>query len=184
MPSNGPRIRVWCEDRQHEQFARKFLTGHRGVDRRRIEFEIAPKGRGSASQWVIKRYSDVETKARLTHSQTRLGFLVIVDGDDEGVVPRKRKLCGEPDRRQDNDRIAIWVPTWSIETWVLWLCRQQVDNRDVDEARSFKSELDAGSFTAQVKAAVKEWSRLPTDETGRLPSLTDAESELRRLPLD
>jgi hypothetical protein len=183
MSHSKARIRVWCEDRQHEQLARELLSRRLQVERRRISFEIAPKGKGAASQWVISRYPDVEKKARQTRHQGLLGFLVIVDGDNQGLRQRKRDLCGDPDRRQDNDRIAIWVPTWSVETWILWLCRQQVDNHEVDEARSYKGVIDAGGFNDRVGQAVAAWEPPRTDEVARLPALDDARHELERLPL-
>jgi hypothetical protein len=109
---------------------------------------------------------------------------VIVDGDNKGLRQRKRDLCGDPDRREDNDRIAIWVPTWSVETWILWLCQEQVGNQEVDEARSYKGEIDPSSFNDKVRQAVEAWEPPRIDEATRLPSLDDGRRELERLPLD
>jgi len=46
---------VLCEDRQHETFARRFLK-IAGLSARRLRAEIAPRGRGSAEQFVRERF--------------------------------------------------------------------------------------------------------------------------------
>lgn len=182
MASSQARIEVWCEDHAQERFARALLTGHFGLDRRRITFHIAPSGQGSASQWVSLKYRDALRLARVKRHQQRLGFLVIVDGDNVGRIERMRALAGAPDVRPDADRIAIWVPTWSIETWIMWLAKEPVEP-PLDEARSIKELANHRGFARLLGAAILGWEPPHREEQSRVPSLTDARREMYRLPL-
>ena len=177
--ADGCRVQVWCEDRRQEQFVRSLLD-RIGFDRRRVYFSTAPRGAGAASQWVIARYSgEVSTKVRATRNQANLGFLVIVDGDDQGLDGRKQSLCGEPDGRKAADRIAIWVPTWSVETWILWLC----GDSSVREDMSFKNKIRGDQeYKRLVQQSVEGWDPSRPDERDSIPSLAAARDELTRLP--
>lgn len=171
--ADAVRICVWCEDREHERFARELLA-QLGVDRRRVRFQVAPSGRGSGSQWVVMQYATVCRQARAKRNQSNLGFLVVVDGDSDGRVQVAARLDAEA-KRADDDRVAHWIPTWSIETWVLWLAGE-----DVTESVSFKHSCD---FTALLRKAVAAWERPRSRESSDVPSLEAARSELERLPL-
>ena len=112
---DSTRFEVWCEDRAQEQFARELLT-HLGAPRKKISFNVAPRGRGAASDWVLEQYRVVRHRARaVRNSQPHLGFLVVIDGDDAGCAKRKVQLDAKGGPRDKGDRIAQWVPTWSIE---------------------------------------------------------------------
>jgi hypothetical protein len=101
-----------------------------------------------------------------------LKFLVIVDGDHHGWVERKRQLDVELGPAV-LERVARWAPTWSIETWVTWL-----SGANVDESTSLKTRCDLGG---QLRSAVLAWQSPRVGENARVPSLTDARSELERL---
>ena len=172
------RVRVWCEDPRQEQFVRELFRRF-GFDRRSVRVKHAPDGRGSASQWVITRYSEeVIRQARATRNQANLGFLVMVDGDNQGVVARKKTLCGVPDQRAPGERIAICVPTWSIETWLLWLCGET----GIREDTSYKRQVAEEDCRRLVKEAVDAWESIREDEDESVPSLAAARSEVIRLP--
>jgi hypothetical protein len=122
-----------CEDRQHEAFARRFLAGM-GWDLRAVRVEKAPGGAGSGEQFVRKRYP-VELKAQRSRPVSQV-LVVLTDGDSEGTAARLRQLdqaCREAvvAERDQNERVAIFVPTWNIETWMAYL-----DGEAVTEDRS------------------------------------------------
>ncbi len=173
------RVRVWCEDRAHEVFVRRLLEERFRVHRKAIHFNVAPKGHGSAAKWVLDQYPGIRGEARVKTSQGRLGFLVVVDGDVEGVSVRMKHLHPGPhqDDRASGDRIAILVPTWSIETWVLWL-----SGRTVNETQSHKTTLDPDGFRDLVPKAISAWESPRDDEIRFVPSLAAARKELARLP--
>lgn len=176
------RLRVWCEDRTHEQFARRLFALPRfgGLDSRRITVFPAPSGRGAASAWIRERWDDIRQEARACRAQAYLGFLVIVDGDQLGPEARRRDIEAE-DRRENDCRIAIWSPTWSVESWILWLG----GSRDVDEGSSLKDRFEHHPHAARtelIERAVASWDSIDPLESERVPSLAIARRELLRLP--
>lgn len=178
MPSDRRHLEVWCEDDAHRQFVRKFFQQRFGLGPRDLDVKAAPQGRGSAAQWVTANYPTVVGRARAARNQAHRGFLVMLDGDNEGFRTRKDRLCGRPDQRERSDRVAIWVPTWSVETWVLWL-----HGDSVTEDESYKESPRANDLGALAADAVKRWEPSRPDEATTVPSLADARVELRRLPL-
>lgn len=119
----------------------------------------------------------------------RIGLIVAVDGDREGAARRRQELeralrdAGQPPRTSD-EAIALCVPTWSIETWLLWL----TGDDDVSETAPYKDTpryaraSEAGSATPR-RAAMAFVEALPRDgEAERVPSLADARREVQRLP--
>lgn len=183
MATSGFRFRVWCEDRRHEAFVREFLCQRFGLDRKRdIRWFPAPKGLGSASSWVIKQYPKVQGTARRCGHQKSLKFLAVVDRDAEGVAKRLVSLLGPRQPLTPDDNVGIWIPTWNIETWVLWLCQRKVNGIEVDQSASFKHELrTTADFKAAVCQAVACWDPPRANEQQRVPSLKSARHEIERI---
>jgi hypothetical protein len=135
MGNRRVRVVILCEDRAQEHFFRRLCER---LDRR-PRIVIAPKGQGSAEQWVRKHYrAEVQAYRRQQHE--RVALLTVIDGDRYGVEARKKEL-EEALReagfevRQDDERMAVCVPTWSIETWFVWLCGVL---EEVDEGVQYK----------------------------------------------
>lgn len=166
------RFEVWCEDREQESFARELLC-EMGVGRRQFKFHVAPSGAGAASAWVLAQAEDIALRARVSRNQGSLKFVVIVDGDNQ---PGNRRLAIEALGQEDRRRMACWVPTWSIETWVLWLTGE-----DVDETRSHKPLLRKPDFYEKLTRAIEAWSVPRSGEEERVPSLAAARRELSRV---
>jgi hypothetical protein len=167
------RVHVWCEDREHETFARRLLELS-GVNLRKSTFTTAPRGKGSAAGWVIARGVEIRAELRATRNQAELGFLVIVDGDNQGIDERKRQLrAGDP----SDSRLAILVPTWSIETWALWLAGEAVD-----ESRSHAQDVDPSRFRQLLKPAMQAWNAHPRPgEEISVPSLAEGRRTFKQL---
>lgn len=171
------RVRVWCEDREHESFVRALFESF-GFERRDLVVNVSPRGLGSAFSWVIQNYPRVRAEARATINQANLGFLLVVDGDNAGVNGRLQALDPTPNAgRAEGDRIAILVPTWSIETWTIWL-----QGTDIDETAPRKAALDTKKFRESLATAIAAWDPSRADEAEKVPSLTAARRELARLP--
>ena len=121
-----------CEDQQHEAFGRRFLKEMRLVTNpRKIRVERPSLGRGSAERFVRETYvAELEAGRRSHVSRT---LILVTDGDNVGVRGRLQQLdaaCGRAgvQVRTDEDGVAVFVPTWNIETWLTYL-----DGEDVDE---------------------------------------------------
>ena len=123
-----------CEDRQHETFVRRFLR-RSGWSTRRLRVEMAPPGQGAAEQFVRNRFPVELSSYRSKRHQVDQALIVVLDGDNQGVEARVDGLAqacqskGISPRGQD-ERVAILVPTWRIETWLAYL-----DGKAVEEGR-------------------------------------------------
>ena len=54
MSKKKVRVEVLCEGVQDEVFIRKYLIGA-GFDRRKIHYDVSPKGKGSGEDYVKKK---------------------------------------------------------------------------------------------------------------------------------
>ena len=123
-----------CEDTQHETFIRRLLK-RRHWNMRRVRVVKSPSGRGAGDQFVRLRFPEELRAYRSKSSHMQQALVVMIDGDDQGLEARLRSLddaCRSSDvaSRTTSDRVAIFVPTWRIETWFAYL-----DGEDVREDR-------------------------------------------------
>ena len=175
---------VLVEDRRTERFVRHLLV-NLGFDKHRFEFETAPSGRGDAKQWIRGRYCDEIKELRRKRREWR-GLLAARDGDNDGVAVRKADLDaalaegGQAWRGQD-ERVALPVPTWSIETWLLWLLGHDELNESVPLKHMFERTYSGREEREALKRAAKAWTAQQRDDD--LPSLLDGRTEIRRLDL-
>ena len=128
---------VLCEDQQHETFVRRFLKKRRGWNARQVRFLAAPTGRGAGEQFVRERFPEELGGYRSNRNLVSQGLIVMLDGDNAGLKKRLRSLndsCRSSgvDPRRNDDRVAVFVPTRNIETWLAWL-----DGKPVDEKKTY-----------------------------------------------
>ena len=184
MPLDRTQLRgtLLVEDRRTERFFRNLLV-HLGFDKRKFNFRIAPSGRGDASVWVRSQYpAEVNLVRRKRHQ--RLCLITVRDGDRFGVTLRKIDLDTALsdsgfDRRQARERIATPVPTWSIETWLLFLLGDDA----LDERVTRKHEFEQGYSSEEgrtLRDAARAW-RYRATGVPSMQSLTDGYEELGRI---
>ncbi len=178
------RLRILCEDRRTDRFVRRLCERY-GVQV--LSVERAPNGKGAASAWVRHRYPHAVRLCRSKNFQQNLGLLVVIDGDNRDLDGRLRELGAELDALDvpkigPADPIAVFVPTWSVETWLAYLCEQP----GVDESRSLKDDpadralwADGAVEAATIRQAVAAWN----PRAVALPSLTAAYREAGRVGL-
>jgi hypothetical protein len=182
MPEGARRVRIVCEDRPTERFLRKVCQRQKiGV----LHVEIAPSGKGAASAWVRRKYPEFVKLHRGKNYQKNLCLLVTMDGDNEGVAVRKLELAQELadagiEARKPDDLISVFVPAWSIETWLASL----VDGKAYDENRPLKEDHvvrhlwhDDESKARTISVAANLWRA----GSPVLPSLADAYTEGLRI---
>jgi hypothetical protein len=119
--------------------------------------------------------------ARAKKHQANFGVLVMIDGDNEGVKGRKLSLLQSSNDQRDDLRLAIWVPTRNIETWVKYLSGSPLPPSAAWELDDFKHEVTR-RWDEVVSRAIAGWLTMPSPL--EVPSLEDACLELRRLPFD
>lgn len=175
------RTVLLCEDRTQEHFFRR-LCAELGL--RAVRVEVAPAGGGSGEQWVRRQYPG-EVKRLRAQGRERVALLAATDGDRFGVSQRKESFAqalaeaGQAARAAD-ERIAVCVPTWSIETWFAWLGGIE----GLDEETAYKGRAFAGAQGGVLtpSQAALAWRSGPrAREAEVVPSLDDARLELRRL---
>ncbi|MCC7536689.1 MAG: hypothetical protein IT379_10770 [Deltaproteobacteria bacterium] len=186
-PSRQARIRIVCEDVEQRRFLERLCDAW-GIGPRRRFVAPLPSGRGAGDAWVREQYVENVRVVRSQRHQRRLGLVAMIDGDDVGVAERKRSLdaaltASGAEARDAGEPIAVAVPTWSVETWLWWLCGED----GVDETTPYKRDADyqravrAGDVTPEK--AAKAWLAGPrAGEAERVSSLSDARLELERLP--
>ena len=182
MPEGARRVRLVCEDRMTERFLSKVCQRQKlGV----LHVDIAPSGKGAASAWIRRRYPEFVKLHRSKNYQKNLCLLVAIDGDNKGVSVRKLELdqalvdAGLQARKPD-DLISVFVPTWSIETWLASL----VGGKAYDEDRPLKEDpvvrqlwQDDERKAEAISVAASRWRA----GSPPLPSLDDAYAEGLRI---
>ncbi|MBI5525199.1 MAG: hypothetical protein HY897_02615 [Deltaproteobacteria bacterium] len=135
MNRRNVQLVILCEDGQQECFLRRFLKkcGH---GRRELRVVKAPPGRGAADKFVRKHFPTELRAWRTQRGHVSQTVVVMIDGDKLGVRGRLIDLdqdcrAAGVETRQPGDRVAVFVPTWCIETWFAYL-----DGNVVDEDRS------------------------------------------------
>lgn len=182
MATDSSSLRVLClvEDPEQDRFLRQLLL-RLGFSRKRIRIERAPD-KGAAEAWIRKRYPGEVKVLRSKNFQTGLCLLAMPDGDRFGVARRKQQLEDELRTagyapRAAGERIATPVPTWNIETWLLFL----LGDRSIDESRSYKTDFPPKGVSEReaYEVAAAKW---PSDVGAAAPpSLLDAIKEISRL---
>lgn len=115
---------ILCEGQQDEVFIRRFLE-RRGWSTRRLRVERRSVP-GSGEQFVRERYPVELQSYRAKRGQVRQALVVMMDGDRWGVRERLAQLnasCREAgiQPRNDGEHVAVFIPTWRIETWFAYL---------------------------------------------------------------
>ena len=173
-------IIILCEDRAHDNFVRHHLK-KRGFNHRQLR-TITWDRSGSGQQFVLQKYaSEVQTyRSKANHLSRAL--LTVIDADTQEVQYLHRRLeeqlqkAGIENRKED-ERIAVLVPKRNIETWVVYLQGDSVDEEsDYKKCPLAKNHKQAGIALAE---------QLGQEPEADCPeSLQMAQSELKqRLPV-
>jgi hypothetical protein len=178
MSRTEVRVVVLFEDDAHERFLRRLVNR---LHLNPVRYEKCVDCNGVLDQ--LGREVEI---LRRKKDQKNLGLIAVIDADDVNIRKRLEQLqhvmesVGET--RGQDERIALLIPAWEIETWYVHLCCPEA--RPVDEARSDYKKDDAWKrlereIGSAAKRAVDAW--LP--EVGRQdpPSLLAARAELLRL---
>ena len=122
---------------------------------------------------------------RSKNYQNNLCLLVAIDGDNKGISVRKLELAQELvnagiEARKTDDPISVFVPAWSIETWLASL----VTGKAYDENRPLKEDpvlhhlwQDDESKAQTISVAASRWRA----GSPLLPSLASAYAEGLRI---
>lgn len=172
---------VLAEDLNQGNFARRYLI-RAGHDARKVAVRLAPPGKGSGEQYVREHYP-IEVKYYRHRSSSRsAALLVTIDADVGAVADREAELAASLARggeapRQPADAISLLIPKRNIETWVLCL-----SNEVVDEVTDYKGRKDIQQKIRPAAEIFFDWSRANfVVPTHCVPSLRRGLTEVRRL---
>jgi hypothetical protein len=172
---------ILCEDLQQLVFARRFLI-KLGIHPRKIRQSLLPSGVGSGEQYVRQCYPNEVSAYRRQSSYRNVCLIVLIDADLKTVTDRLRQLDDaleeeNLEKRQEKERIAIFVPKRNIETWIHYL-----QGEEVDEKTAYPKFAREGDCQPVVEALADRCDS-GLEETAP-PSLRMACRELQRiLPL-
>ena len=167
-----------CEDREHEMLFRPILEKIFGAHRVRLE----PRKSTGGVTFVLQQVDKVNRDLRRFPGEAR-GALIVVDGDESGLKGRLAEI-GQSARDELDERIAICVPSRTVETWELWLCGR----RDLDETTQYKDEFrhQVAKGSMSPRQAAKAWhaalsSKEQELEAATVPALVAGREQIARL---
>ena len=135
--------------------------------------------RGCGEQWVRQRYASVVHEYRVRHAKTVV--IVAIDANGGDVDRRRRQLseslmsAGEQPRA-DSEGIVHLIPKRNIETWILCLNGEQVD-----EDEDYKARVDDQQIAPAARAFLEGTRRGVQPPCHWIPSLLAVIPEVRRL---
>ncbi len=158
MPSPSLAV-VLVEDERHRMLVYRYLL-KRGLSRHQIRIKPSPSGQGSAERWVRATYATEVKEYRVRCAKATTALIVMIDADTHSVQGRLTQL-GQALRENDvqsirnDEQIAHLIPRRNVETWILCLNEQVVDEAtDYKEPRNDWSEL-----ISRASGTLFEWTR-------------------------
>jgi hypothetical protein len=180
--SNPSRVFVLVEDELHRALILRYLI-QCGFEQHQMRIQLSPAGRGSAENWVLRRFASETRTYRSRQARAEAALIVMIDADTRSVQDRWNQLDqaltdnGEPTVSR-GERIARLVPRRNVETWVLCLNEEHVNEiDDYSGARGNWNEL-----IPQGAETLCQWTRPNADPPHRcVNSLRIGVQELKTL---
>jgi hypothetical protein len=171
------RVTVLAEDENHQLFAERFLK-RLGYGQHQIFQERVPNGAGSGEKWVRDNYGRAVRDYRRRSAKAATALLVVIDADDHEPVRRQQQLEETLDvARTEGERITHLIPKRNIETWILCL-----DGEIVDEIESHRRDRGIEDRIGPAARVFYSWTRPNAPVPNRcVPSLRAAIPEAQRL---
>lgn len=176
--SKPSQVILLVEDDHHKQLVNRYLR-KRGLEQHEIRIEKSSSG--DASAWVRKRFVKEVSAYRSRQAQTAL--IVVIDADTGTVQERWKQLdqslkdAGISPIDFGKEHIARLVPKRNIETWILCL-NQQI----VDEKTDYKKRNDWGALIPPAAETLCQWTQTNTEPADLwIESLRHGITELKRL---
>ncbi len=185
--SNPAPVVILAEDQRQVRLVRTYLrTRHPSFNQKQIFNAPMANGQGSGAQWVINQYetqlrAHLIRRAKLPDERRPEKWLIIViDADNNNVQDRlnefRKRIAESRDERvrrcrAENENIAQLVPKWSVETWIL-----NLNGETVDENMRYKLQNRAwDDLTKSAGSELNGWVRSKDDSPIHCtPSLREA----------
>lgn len=192
--SSPARVVILAEDTRHSRFVRAYLRiRHPGLGRREIFDAPMANGRYAGEQWVREHYEEevlahlISRKRKPNESRPEKWLIVVIDADKKSVQDRlkelRRRITESDDERVrkcrvEENNVARLIPKWSIETWILHLNGETIDEKIPYKRENRPWDALIPTAAAELHGRIRSGDDTPDRCT---PSLKLAISELRRL---
>lgn len=181
--NKAAKIVVLCEDQRHEMFARRVLKRLGYSGRYDIFFKISDSG--SAEQFVREQFATVLRSVRQRRSKAESWMLTVIDADNRSCADRISQFDDELaskgyDSRGADEQVAIWIPKWSVETWLLYLSSSDIASH-VTEKTSYRNTKKRFDFNKAAKEFLSQYFDKQVRPSYLLGSLKLAYQETHRI---
>jgi hypothetical protein len=180
--SKPSQVIVVVEDERHQMLIQRYLKS-RGLSHHQIRISASPSGKGSAESWVRRKFVEETKVYRTREARARTELIVVIDADTSTVEDRFSQLDKALSENgdeivSDGERIARLVPKRNVETWILCLSGQAVD--EDEDYKGMKNNWNQMIRAAGI--ALNDWCQLKVGPPGHcIDSLQRGIVELRRL---
>jgi hypothetical protein len=175
------QVIVLAEDERQQRFVRYYLR-KLSYTTHDIRLEPLPAGRGSGEASVRTRYSPAVKAYRARSARAQTSLVVAIDADTGDIAHRagqlEERLVSEGQSlRTGEERIIHLIPRRNIETWIL-----NLNGNSVDEDTDFRHAPAVDHLIDSAAKTFFEWTR-PNAAIPAfcVPSLRFAIPEIRRL---
>jgi hypothetical protein len=176
-------IIVLCEDLTQGNLVYWSLI-KKGHNPRTIRLKPGPSGRGSGEQYVRESFPKEVAQYRNRAARRSAALVAVIDADTRTLQKRERELqmaleAAGQEQRKPEEAIATLIPRRHVETWILCLTDEHVD-----ETKDYSKRDDiSGRIIRQAGEGFYDWSR----PHYRVPahcvaSLRKGLGEFRRVP--
>jgi hypothetical protein len=186
--SKPTEVILLCEDRLTSMLLRRYLN-HSGVNSRNVRLIISPSGRGSGEQFVMRQYPQQVAAYRVSNARKKTWLVVAIDADSGTVAGHLAQLnaalneCGNVrvrDIRIENECVARLIPRRNVETWLLVLNGNDVNEEEDYKDRHSKDEWEDLAVSGSTR--LYAWTRRNAQFPGRfIDSLHHGIGELTRI---
>ena len=173
---------VLVEDKRQQQLIFRYLR-RIGLETHAMRFLLPSPGSGE--QWVRERLPIELREYRRRNARAETKLIAIVDADKSTVQERLAQLDhklredGVELIRMEAEQVARLVPKRNIETWILCLNGNAVEEGETDYKRT---RNDWDTLMKPAATTLHEWSRAGARIPEHcVPSLRHGVGELRRL---
>ena len=137
----------------------------------------------NAKQWVTRQYPNEVAAYRRKATHQQVALLVGTEADEQTVGQRLEALAASLATARApagarNEAIVLWIPKWHVETWLLFLL-----GNTVNENEKYRYDAGRSDFAAVGEQFVRRFRESSTRPPATsLPSLEAAFQETTRLP--
>jgi len=180
--SKPSRVFVLLEDEHHEMLIRRYLFKC-GLNGHAMRIHRSPSGAGSAESWVRERFVQETNEYRNRQARAETALIVMIDADTHTVEERLKQLDqaltdSGTQTVVATEQIARLVPKRNVETWILCLKGQTVNEKD-----DFKGTRDDwNELIPTASEMLYQWTRPQAEPPDQcVDSLRTGVRELKRL---